>query len=142
MKYRLKDRELQRKLDDLSAINRFSYCLQEEAWKKQSFDGFNYIRVDFGQRSMLDDGKTPTHSIYILKADIEEYEEYNPKTWNKYPEVEPPEDVLMRVELNDGGRKCALFHHFSDGDSWCHPDGSCLPKFYSDCVTRFRPWDD
>lgn len=60
MKYRLKDRKLQKKLDALSAINCFSYCLQEEAWKKERFDRFNYIRVDFGQLSMLDDGVEPT----------------------------------------------------------------------------------
>ena len=81
-------------------------------------------------------------TFHFMREDIERFVEYNPNGWNNFPEVEPPEDVLMRVELNDGGRKCALFHHFSDGDSWCHPDGSCLPKFYSDCVTRFRPWDD
>ena len=36
-----------------------------------------------------------THTFFILKSDIEEYEKVNPKTWNKFPEVEPPEDVWM-----------------------------------------------
>lgn len=142
MKYRLKDRELQKKLDALSAINRFSYCLQEEAWKKERFDGFNYIRVDFGQLSMLDDGEWPTHSIYILKADIEEYEEYNPKTWNKFPEVEPPEDVWMRCVMKDihhNNRIVRVGAEFSAG-AWRDHEGVAFePRFR---VDKFKPWDE
>ena len=130
MTYRLKDRELQKKLDEISGGD-FSVRLNDEGKIDRSIK-ICFCLMDFD-----------AHFDYEVFPDmVEEVQEYNPKAWNNFPEVEPPEDVLMRVELNDGGRKCALFHHFSDGDSWCHPDGSCLPKFYSDCVTRFRPWDD
>lgn len=130
MKYRLKDRELQKKLDEISGGD-FSVRLNDEGKIDRSIK-ICFCLMDFD-----------AHFDYEVYPDmLEEVQDYNPKAWNNYPEVDPPEGVLMRVELNDGGRKCALFHHFSDGDSWCHPDGSCLPKFYSDCVTRFRPWDD
>ena len=130
MTFRLKDRELQKKLDEISGGD-FSVRLNDEGKIDRSIK-ICFCLMDFD-----------AHFDYEVFPDmVEEVQEYNPKAWNNFPEVEPPEDVLMRVELNDGGRKCALFHHFSDGDSWCHPDGSCLPKFYSDCVTRFRPWDD
>ena len=139
MKYRLKDRELQKKLEGI--FGNFYEELNAECKRTMRTGNVNvamplpYLKEN-GERN------SSYVSFYFVRSDIEAYEEYNPKAWNKFPEVEPPEDVLMRIEGNDGGRMCALFHHFSNGDSWCHPDGSCLPKFYSDCVTRFRPWDD
>ena len=140
MKYRLKNKELQKKLDDLWG-NRFSEELNDEC-KRTGSTGNIYMSLPIDPATDKDEKRYSFVTFHFMREDIERFVEYNPNGWNNFPEVEPPEDVLMRVELNDGGRKCALFHHFSDGDSWCHPDGSCLPKFYSDCVTRFRPWDD
>lgn len=78
----------------------------------------------------------------ILKFSIEELvniPEYNPHSWNKYPEVTPPENVLMRVEC-DGNIHTALIYkdnrwQFESGEHF-----SIFEKIYK--VRRFRPWED
>ena len=149
MKYRLKDRELQKKLDDISD-GAFSKALDIstqrliDVYKQDGLD-FNLdtdrVFVDFGNDVKVCTQQKQFRACFE-PGTIEARKEYNPKAWNRFPDVTPPEGVLMRVEMSNGGKACALFHHFSDGASWCHPDGGCLPKAYSDCVTRFRPWDD
>lgn len=142
MTFRLKDRELQKKLDALSEVHQFSGCLQK-ACKRQFRDPFDYVRVEFGRTATLDGRSNEfTHVFFILKSDIEECKEYNPKAWNKFPEVEPPEGVLMRVERSDGYKTCAYFKHFEDGSDWMHTNNLCMPKAMSDLIVRFRPWDD
>ena len=151
MKYRLKDRELQKKLDDISNGD-FSVCLNNvyskiiDIYELKNIKAKRIlsVQIDFGEKAGLsmppERCADKRFSVNLLCSEIEQIKEYNPEAWNEFPEVEPPEGVLMRVELNDGGKTCALFHHFSDGDFWCSPSGSCWPKGYSDRVILFRPW--
>ena len=81
-------------------------------------------------------------AVLILEREIEKAQEYDPKAWNSFPEVDPPDDVLMRVETSDGKKKCAYFHRFCDGWFWCDPDGSAWPQAFSDSVICYRPWED
>lgn len=68
----------------------------------------------------------------IPKKDIEAFEEYDPTRWNKFPDVTPPEDELMRVETNGGGMYCAMFNN----GRWLDTDG--IGIFVG--VVRYRPW--
>lgn len=67
---------------------------------------------------------------------------YDPTKWNKFPNITPPEDVMMRVELSNGMCFGAYYHSFLECGWWVHSDGTTMPKAYSDAVTRFRPWED
>ena len=84
-----------------------------------------------------------------LYADmLEEVREYDPRAWNDYSKVNPPEGVLMRVECHDGSKACAQLRFFErEGfcrpeGLWCDIDGTPWPIADSDAVVRFRPWDD
>lgn len=66
---------------------------------------------------------------------------YDSGDWNHYPEVQPPEGVLMRVECKGGRKTCAKYHVFDDGGFWCDPNGAAWPRAYSEDVRRFRPWE-
>jgi len=80
-------------------------------------------------------------SVYIRPEAIEEIPDYNPKGWNEYPKVTPPENILMRVEaVGRSGvfRDCAIF---KDGVWQSDMDGEACGEFYAK-VKRFRPWSD
>lgn len=77
-----------------------------------------------------------------LQEKLEEVREYDPHKWNEYPEVTPPEGVLMRVECRDGRKACAKYRLFIEGGSWCDVNGGAWPEAYSQSVARFRPWGD
>jgi hypothetical protein len=77
-----------------------------------------------------------------LQEKLEEVREYDPHKWNEYPEVTPPEGVLMRVECRDGRKACAKYRLFIEGGSWCDVNGGAWPEAYSQSVARFRPWDE
>ncbi len=141
MKYRLKDGQLQKKLDTLSEVHQFSVRLQTTC-ERQFRDLFNYVRVEFGRVAMICGSDAFTHTFFILKSDIEEYEEYNPKTWNKFPEVEPPEDVWMRCVMTDihhNNRIVRVGAKFSAG-AWRDHEGVAFePRFR---VDKFKSWDE
>lgn len=84
--YRLRDRELQQKLDEISGG-----CFTEalESIKKPSC-------IVFQARN-----GGPAMSVNLTKQDIEQFLEYNPNDWNVFPDVTPPEGVLMLVECID-----------------------------------------
>lgn len=136
MKYRLKDRGLQEKLDEISNGD-FSAQLERESHlisKRRSA----YV-IWFGK---------PTMALTITVGMREEVHEYNPRAWNDYSKVNPPEGVLMRVECHDGSKACAQLRFFErEGfcrpeGLWCDIDGTPWPIADSDAVVRFRPWDD
>lgn len=131
-KYRLKDAELQKKLDDISG-GYFS-----DAMKGITIDGFKVFPNPIPFR-LRDDG--PVAAIQLLSKDIEPYIEYDPNDWNPYPEVMPPEGVLMRVEFVYDGilrRNCAIFEN---GAWYIAADRKALYDFTIDNVKRYRPWE-
>ena len=169
MKYRLKDHELQTKLDELSTEFKFSDRLQL-AMRKFKQDGVywdsNLIRVQFGKIVGFthDDDKEwvealtrdfeqgedggfdlfTAHAFYLNPdEDVEKIPEYNPYAWNKYPDVTPPEDVPMRCEIDrKDGRKGLVVAYFKEMDDG---GGAWLAydmSGYALGVCRFRPWDD
>ena len=135
MKYRLKDRELQKKLDE-ATDGEFSRRLQND---RERMDGMILI----GCMGMIEDRRRHNHTklqrmtLCFATDEIEEVAEYDPHAWNKYPEVEPPKDVWMRCEtdVNAIGHKIRHGAKF-DGREW----RDYLSKQV--VVHRFRSWDN
>jgi hypothetical protein len=126
VKYRLKDRELQKKLDVWSK-GLFSIALQKSG-KEQLHGQSPDVICEFT-------------GLIIGKSEIEAFEEYDPNDWNNFPEVQPPEDVLMRVETTTGRKFCGYYHTFVEGGCWCYQAGTVCPEATSKSVKRFRTWE-
>lgn len=142
MNYRLKDKGLQVQLD---AISDGDFSRQLEANR-----GAVVMGIEYSEQATLWFCKTggPLLSIEITPDMIEKVREYDPRAWNDYSKVNPPEGVLMRVECHDGSKACAQLRFFErEGfcrpeGLWCDIDGTPWPIADSDAVVRFRPWDD
>lgn len=134
MKYRLKDRELQKKLDEISQGD-LSDALEVCSAAVAS-------ALKRGKPTTIWFGVQPQLSLEITSDMLEEVREYDPHGWNAFPEVEPPEGVLMRVECRDGRKACAKYRLFIEGGSWCDVNGGAWPEAYSQSVARFRSWDE
>ena len=79
-------------------------------------------------------------SLVISANCLEVIEEYDPKGWNNYPKVTPPEGVWMRVETWDvcGGVVRGVF---------IYVNGAWRRGAYADPqneikAARFRPWTE
>ena len=124
MKYRLKDQALQKRLDEVTGGN-FSNRLQDN---------------DFVKRMEIK-GHNVAVSLLLLTEEIEPIPEYTTKGWNPFPEVTPPEGVLMRVETTTGSKFCGYYHTFAEGGCWCYQDGTVCSEATSKSVERYRPWE-
>ena len=113
---RLKDKDLEKQLDTLSDGS-FSEELSKGVIKLHDDSGFPLMKVEFGPVV----GKSMTRR-FALVFEEDDVEEYNPKGWNNYPDVTPPDGVWMRTEYDgywESGivttRAVAKF--IADGDS-------------------------
>lgn len=113
-KYRLKDRAMQEALDEMTG-GEFS-------------DGLDYWA---SATHPEDDVFVP---LRVHQCLIELVPAYDPNAWNNYPDVMPPEGVLMRCEHDDGDTYCFAAKY--DGGEWFDIYGTEVP------VNRFRPWDE
>lgn len=131
MKYRLKDRELQKKLDEISDGDFSARLHKERELIKDSFKKEPRLHVLwFGEGSQF--------SAALYADMLEEVREYDPHGWNSFPEVEPPEGVLMRVECNQI-KTCLVF----ENGKWRYPSGESFENYeFAFPVKRFRPWDE
>lgn len=135
MKYRLKDKDLQDLLDQISAED-FSAQLKEVASFKDYPNPFARTRTVYFD---LNHDTPVMLSVEITPEMVEKVKEYNPKAWNNYPEVMPPTNVLMRVEIQELGRpKPIKTSGTYDGSRWSF----FAHDYCSPCDIRFRPWDD
>lgn len=139
-KYRLKDQELQKKLDEISDGD-FSRQIEGNL---QSLRGYGMSDADyrlfFGELSSRYE-IVNRFSMLLYENEIEVFEEYNPNDWNNFPEVTPPDGVLMRVETEGGRKFCGYYHTFAEGGCWCYEDGTVCPEAISKSVERYRPWE-
>ena len=130
MKYRLKDRELQKKLDEISKGD-LSDALEVCSAAVAS-------ALKRGKPTTIWFGVQPQLSLEITSDMLEEVREYDPHGWNAFPEVEPPEGVLMRVECNQM-KICLVF----ENGKWRYPRGESFENYeFAFPVKRFRPWDE
>ena len=134
--FHLKDKELEEKLNELSDGEFLKNLYEDE-------DG--HFVSHFGPRfTSVRSTKTEEITRFLVRfwgGEVEWIPEYDPDDWNDYPDVTPPEGVVMRIELRNGLKFGAYFRHLEDGDYWCYPDGKIMPKAYSDDVVHFRPWE-
>ena len=137
-KYRLKDQELQKKLDEISDGD-FSRQIEGNL---QSLRGYGMSDADyrlfFGELSSRYE-IVNRFSMLLYENEIEVFEEYNPNDWNNFPEVTPPDGVLIRVETEGGRKFCGYYHTFAEGGCWCYEDGTVCPEAISKSVKRYRP---
>lgn len=150
MKYRLKDRALQEKLDAISDGD-FSKQLQD-AYTSQVF--LDCLCVNFGgevEQIEMVGGLYPGRLLARFHtSEIEEVHEYDPKRWNEWPNKEPPRNKLMRVEVLTeridwdtpeprGGKVRFRGCGFFDGREWYFYGATTRKEGET---VRFRPWDD
>ena len=141
-KYRLKDRELQKQLD---AISEGDFSIRFSRFLPISIQKDTAIYFVFGrmQREGFADGfgNFRRFQICLLGDELEAQPEYNPDDWNNYPDVTPPEGILMRIEFVYDGilrRNCAIFEN---GAWYIAADRKALYDFTIDNVKRYRPWE-
>lgn len=139
MKYRLKDRELQRKLD---ALSNGDFSRQLASNKKRIFAELNFLKqmILWFRKS-----EGPLHALMITPDMVEKVREYDPHNWNEYPEVTPPEGVWMRCE-NVYGSEPERLDRFAARYTSQYEDGEWVDAWFSNGlrrdVTSFRPWDE
>ena len=143
-KYRLKDRDLQAKLDELSGgeFSKNLYLFDDEHFASGWGKNICFTQTEDENGEELEEPRTdkqPQFAVFFNANEVEAVPEYNPHKWNLWPDVTPPEGVLMRVEFiwNDGspGRCCGKLWN----GVWVSSDDLNLEI---ECVKRFRPWDD
>lgn len=81
-------------------------------------------------------------AISLPTSDLEIIEEYDPHAWNSYPEVTPPEGVLMRIEGQYAKRPELEYYGalmYLEG-AWHFADTVEIAD--NVIVERFRPWND
>lgn len=91
MTWHLKDRFLEEGLcerypDFLTALNNAA----------ELSVGCNFVAVEFN--SQLSNGDIHENHLVFEPDELKEIYEYNPRSWNKYPEVEPPRNITMLIE--------------------------------------------
>lgn len=140
-KYRLKDQELQKKLDEISDGD-FSRQIEGNLQniKGRGTTDADY-RLFFGELS----GRyeiVNRFSMLLYEHEIEVFEEYDPNDWNVFPDVTPPEGVWMRTEHRDETDPPGIIRKvgavFQDG-AWRNSTGEAYPSYIS--IKRFRPWE-
>lgn len=140
-KYRLKDQELQKRLNELTNGD-FTRQLEQNSQSCLIFGEEPGIEVSFGD---LEGGYR--YRAAFLKSEVVGFgvTPYNPNRWNSFPETTPPENVLMRVERTEFGsdrngkgitqRDCSIFRK----GEWVDP---VVGYPMSMKIGRFRPWDE
>ena len=144
MTWHLKDRELEEALNKKShpmhtftdELNKKMAQIPKELLPRVLGTEVTFQRIGTG--GVILEGNVLQFSI----EEIENTPEYNPKDWNEYPKVKPPEGVLMRVEFIFDGilhRNCSTF----ENGAWrITKSGNSSYEITLDNVKRFRPWED
>lgn len=94
-KYHLKDKEKEKLLSQLCKNqNAFLEALQLEARRIIETNERDIIFVSFGDLPSVDE-----YTARLTRDDIIQINEYNPKIWNNFLKVVPPENVPLRLEV-------------------------------------------
>lgn len=137
MAWHLKDRELEKKLIEIAPdfVESLNESLKLGEYEENSWT----YRVWFGPYE-----DCYKFEMHVYDDELEEVPEYNPKTWNSYPEVIPPQGAMMRIKYHDvtsKDRKVERGFALFDCGQWVSDSG--YPKFPNspqNYVIWFRPW--
>lgn len=122
--YRLRDRKLQQKLDELSK-GTFSELI--------ATSGAIFARED---KSLLKLG----NGRFIVVLHKEDFEAiYNPDAWNNYPEVTPPEGIPLRIQISRGHALIRFFAYYKDSRFY-DAEGRLIHIDKRDDV-QFKSWE-
>ena len=80
------------------------------------------------------------YELSFPRSIIEEVVAYDPKGWNKYPEVTPPEGVWMRVETWNACGSTVRGVFMYTGGAWRRSKYTDPQNEIK--AARFRPWDE
>ena len=148
MTIRLKDKALQKKLDEISNGD-FSRMLKENLFDRpcSPMDCKVTYRVFFGEPP---DAFANRFSAIFRDDEVEDVPEYDPNNWNDSRKVTPPEDVVFRAKVYRTSHigetlvdyECLIYKY----SGWykvrdCEPLGGRLNLDYGEYV-EFRPWGD
>ena len=135
MTWHLKDRELEKVFEAYSGgnfVNALNYSIENE-----NIDSDFIVYVEFGREFL---GPDFAENCLCFRTDeLEEVCEYNPHGWNEYPNVIPPEGVLMRVECENNLHTALVYKN----NRWQFESGENFQGFeriYK--VRRYRPWNE
>lgn len=137
--YRLKDKEFQKKLDELTdgdfskkLMKPLSRCLPD-VYVVECGDVIN--------KKLKSRYWVPRFCVHFKENELEKIHEYDPNSWNDYPAVKPPDGIWMRFEFTSVGVRHGRRMMYSCGE-WGYGFGtiSDLPDDVKDA--RFRPWDE
>ena len=130
MTFRLKNKELQKKLEAIGGEQNVKKAISE--YEENDFGGAVFA-FSINDKFRI--------TVGTIKDEIEEVPEYNPHAWNNYPTVKPHEGTWMCVEFSDSDGKV-----FKEVARYAEDDGECYWIDQRNIgivgVTRFRPWDD
>lgn len=145
MTWHLKDRELEKKLIEICP--NFLECIDFAIQTKEKDADYIYLEFDRERENVT----LGFNYLYFWDDELEDILEYNPKDWNDYPKVIPPENVVMRCEIYTerydtytpepkGGELVDRTSGVWNGHGW---DFNSLNYVVPDNWTiRFRPWED
>lgn len=128
IKYRLKNAELQTRLDALSKDYKFSDALQEHM--KDDYSNSLYVPIEFGEYTNFQPIRKFTARVNL--SEIEFYEAIEPNTWYEFKKVKDtlPSNTVFRV-------KCRLGNYVGKTDS----EGD-LQVFTNACFRYVEPSSD
>ena len=143
--WHLKDREFEKKLNETShPMHTFTDALNKklDAISPEVLSFTYSLEVSF--KRVDPEGVILDCFLDISTKEIEEAPDYNPNAWNEYPDVTPPEGVMMRVEartLDDYGERWIVKFYgaiYVDG-VWRSSVEIKDPETLQ--IFRFRPWE-
>lgn len=129
MKYQLKNKELQAKLEAI--YPKFGVALSSFFGNQKDKTCITFLL-----------GQGIDVTLFIRNSAIEEVHEFDPTKWNVWPDVLPPKTGYYRVEFKDSysTKKAAWMW---DGLGWqIQPGAYFLLDSANKEGIRFKPWDD
>lgn len=128
MKYRLKNKELQDKLE----------AIDPEFGERLSFYSGRWDNDKF---ALLLPCEGVAITLKISSSAVAEVPEFDPSKWNIWPDVLPPKTGYYRAEYKDGSftKKAAVMW---DGYKWILKPGVYFIIGGPNNKLRFKPWDD
>lgn len=100
MRYKLKDAGLQRTLDQLSGGD-FSKALQDFAPNVVNYIGYGERFATDAKGTFSKPTERARFQIRLTDEDVIPIEEYDPKKWNRWPNVTPDTDAWMRIKYRE-----------------------------------------